>query len=237
MDSFMQLVKDVFKCDESFVSEIQSREDIESCVLAHPLCYLGQSLLLGKNGVGDRFARGKFMYVVFYGTGQHRVYSGLSDRIDERDIRCIVPYALESTKRIQYIQLLGLRETADQYNNRHIPKEIKAYFKDARCIICGTSAEVIPDHKDGLYRDKAVTVEEFQPLCMHHNFVKRQRFVEFKKNKNLDILSMRTIPFLKPLLEIVPEFKEHEIECTFWYDPVMCMKQLAYGLKTDSLPE
>ena len=133
---------------------------------------------------------------------------------------CIVPYSLNYCgKKILYVQLHSFNELV--LVSRAIPSYIKATFQNTQCTLCGTTSDIIPDHKDGLYQKKALKVKDFQPLCIHCNFVKRERYKKYNSLKNNSEISIETIPFLKPLVEML---EEDITELCFWKDPTDCMR-------------
>lgn len=74
------------------------------------------------------------------------------------------------------VQLLGYDEDYQKIYNS-IPSHVKSHLSGRRCISCGSSARVLPDHKDGRKRAGQGyynSIDQFQPLCNHCNLTKRE---------------------------------------------------------------
>lgn len=74
------------------------------------------------------------------------------------------------------VQLLGYDKDYKKIY-QSIPALIRNHFSGHRCISCGSSAKVLPDHKDGRKQPGKGyynSVEQFQPLCNHCNLTKRE---------------------------------------------------------------
>lgn len=120
---------------------------------------------------------------------------------------------------------------------RPIREDIRCLFANKACVVCGSTSNVVADHKNDLYNDPRVlnlrtqTVDDFQCLCTHCNLQKRE---VIKKTKASGVRYGATnIPHLAPF---GIDFTEgdgsfdptdiHAMRGTYWYDPVDFMKSL-----------
>ena len=99
------------------------------------------------------------------------------------------------------------------------------------CVVCGSTAEIVCDHKNDLYNDERVLnvktqlVDDFQPLCNHCNLQKRQVCKQEINAQKIysakNIPQFKIIPFVFPWEKKV--FNVNNIQCkvdTYWHDPV-----------------
>jgi hypothetical protein len=182
----------------------------------------------GRNGIGDRWANKKFNYTVIYKTGKTKVYSE-----NENDV---IPSELLiefMNNAILHSGIIGIYVHSKRLNNinRLIRHDILKKNKQNNCVICGTTSEIICDHKNDLYNDVRVLntatqlFEDFQALCNHCNLQKRQ-ICKYECENQL-IYSAKKIPqfsfynFDFPWEKKV--FDKNDINCkvgTYWYDPI-----------------
>lgn len=115
-------------------------------------------------------------------------------------------------------------------HSRPIRSDIKKYYKQLPCIICGTSNTVC-DHKNDLYNDPRVletqtqTINDFQPLCNNCNL--RKRAVSLKRDKEQKrqppppvILTLNDgIQFTQGDETYDPN-DPNALVGTYWYDPI-----------------
>lgn len=138
---------------------------------------------------------------------------------------------------IEYIKIYGYQEKC--IYQRIISKNIRMFYKNKPCVVCGTHNDTIIDHKNGLYNDERVlniktqNIDDFQVLCNHCNLQKRQTIIEMKKTGkrysaiNIPIVKTFNISFTKGN----ETFNANDVEWgigTFWHDPcdfiVQCIK-------------
>ena len=143
-------------------------------------------------------------------------------------------------KSITHIKVYGNKNCISNLN-RSIRKEIKEYFKNYNCVVCGNS-DIEIDHKNGLYNDSRVlntqtqTISDFQPLCRHCNQQKRQSMILTKKTGKRYKATL--IPQLKifgvDFISGNEDYDPNDINAmigTYWYDPIEFMKYIYSFLK------
>ena len=191
----------------------------------------------GTNGLGDRWARGRFNYTVVKAKST-KLYSEYDDDKIPRDV--LDPFMAEiaekkrNKKKNKIAGIIGIYVHSKRTNikKRPINKTIhKQITSGATCVVCGTSSDIVCDHKNDLYNDdrvldvKTQTLEDFQPLCNHCNLQKRQICKEEELSEKLysakQIARYRQYDFEFPW-----EKKAYDrglSSCkvdTYWYDPV-----------------
>jgi hypothetical protein len=128
-------------------------------------------------------------------------------------------------------------ENLNLNNYRPIRKDIKNYYKKLPCCACGSTYDLVCDHKNDLYNDKRVlnintqTFNDFQSLCIHCNLQKRQ---VLKKTKETNKRYKATnIPSLKIFgIDFIygnEKFNYNDPNAmvgTYWYDPIEFMKKI-----------
>jgi 5-methylcytosine-specific restriction endonuclease McrA len=129
------------------------------------------------------------------------------------------------------------------YNSfqRGIRSDIKAYYKDKRCVKCGNSDTEI-DHKNGLYNDPRVLkletqlLSDFQALCRHCNQQKRQSIrmtretgVRYKAT-DIPMLTQFGIDYVDGG-EGYDESDPDAMVGTYWYDPEFFLQKMISKLK------
>lgn len=192
----------------------------------------------GNNGVGNRWANKIFNYTVIYKNGKTKTYSDNENYTIENDI--IINF-LSTNQNINELNgIIGIfphSVKTNTNNSRQIKQEIQKIITNNRCVNCGTTNDIVCDHKNDLYNDKSVlnvktqTIEDFQPLCNHCNLQKRQIAKEEYDNKKL--FSAKCLPqFQIYEYEFPWEKKTYDIKNpytkkdTYWYDPVEFMRKI-----------
>ena len=177
----------------------------------------------GNNGVGDRFSRKLFNYTVIKKSGEYKTYSDNDEKIEEEEVKQFIN-TVDSIKRgIIGIKIHSLKTTN---NLRPIRDDIKEYYKIKCCVVCGSTSDLVCDHKNDLYNDSRVLdaktqkLEDFQSLCTHCNLQKRQVCKKEKETKT--IYSAKNIPMLA-VFELPESNNKNE---AFWYDPVEYCKKI-----------
>ena len=176
----------------------------------------------GNNGIGDRFCRKLFNYSVINSNGKYKTYSNNNETIDINEIKLFVSNMKSKNSGIIGIMIHSIKDDSIQ-KDRPIRKEIRDFYKNKPCVVCGTLSEVI-DHKNDLYDDmrvldtKTQTHDDFQALCNHCNLQKRQ---VCKKEKETGILyDGFNIPIINVFKSVNMKLLEQNKVNTFWYDPV-----------------
>lgn len=190
----------------------------------------------GNNGIGDRWANKKFNYTVIYKNGKIKTYSeNENDTVNQEMITIFI-------KKNKHLKsgIIGIFVHSKRNNivlNRPIRNDIKKYIKQRSCVSCGSSSDIICDHKNDMYNDKRVldiqrqTLEDFQPLCNHCNLQKRQVYKNEVKQqklysaKNIDKYKVYNFdfPWEKKIFDLSVPFNKKD---TYWYDPVEFNRKL-----------
>lgn len=170
----------------------------------------------GNNGVGNRWANKIFNYTVIYKNGKTKTYSDNENDTIENDI--IINF-LSTNQNINELNgIIGIfphSVKTNTNNSRQIKQEIQKIITNNRCVNCGTTNDIVCDHKNDLYNDKSVlnvktqTIEDFQPLCNHCNLQKRQIAKEEYDNKKL--FSAKCLPQFQIYEYEFPWEKKHTI--------------------------
>lgn len=146
---------------------------------------------------------------------------------------------IKGTTKVYYFKIFGLKDKIEDNNTgntRNIRKDIKEYYKDKPCVVCGSNSELVCDHKNDLYNNlrvlnlKTQLITDFQSLCIHCNLQKRQIS---KKTKELNKrYSAKNIPQLSIYnIEFISGDENYDINDpnamvgTYWYDPIEFVKQ------------
>lgn len=225
------IIKLIEKISNNF-KNIISKEEIEKY----------DEINWGNNGIGDRFARKLFNYTAIR-KNSYTIYSENEETIDKNEIK---EFSKKTTKisGIIGIKIHSLKNTDIIY--RPIKNNIKKFYKNKPCVVCGTTSTFI-DHKNDLYNDpkvlniKTQTIDDFQPLCNHCNLQKRQIC---KKEKETKILySAKNIPMLKVFGDfeweniILDETNKDNKKNMFWYDPIKFCERIndKYNKKIEEL--
>jgi len=205
---------------------------------------LHDPLWWGGNGVGNRWARQRFNYSVVYARSKSKKYSENDDDQIPQDVL----NAFMSENKITG-GIIGIYVHSKRTNIKKRPINVtihKQITNGATCVICGTSSEIVCDHKNDLYNDDRVldvvtqTLDDFQPLCNHCNLQKRQ----VCKNEELSekLYSAKSIARYRQYeFEFPWEKKAYDrnlLSCkadTFWYDPVEFDRKI-YCYATQILP-
>jgi hypothetical protein len=182
----------------------------------------------GGNGVGDRFANKKFNYTVIYSNKKIKKYSENEDDLIPNDL---LDEFMSNNQGSGIIGIYVHSKKINKINDRPIRKDILKKIKENNCVICGSTCEIICDHKNDLYNDIRVLntntqmIDDFQSLCNHCNLQKRQICKTEKFNEK--IYSAKNIPqfsfynFDFPWEKKV--FDKNDVNCkvdTYWYDPI-----------------
>ena len=139
--------------------------------------------------------------------------------------------------KILKIRLNGINPEKANSLNRPIRADIHANHKKMSCVACGSSSDLVTDHKNDLYNDprvlnsKTQTIDDFQCLCNHCNLQKRQvskKTVELGKRysaANIPMLSIFGVDFTQGN-ETYDKDDINAMVGTYWYDPVAFMTYL-----------
>lgn len=139
--------------------------------------------------------------------------------------------------KIEAIRTNGINKEKILGKFRPIRDDIHKYHKSIGCVVCGSSSDLVTDHKNDLYNDSRVldvktqNISDFQCLCNHCNLQKRQiakKTLETGKRygaTNIPMLSVYGVDFI----EGDETFDKDDVNAmvgTFWYDPVRFLDYL-----------
>ncbi len=217
----VDIIKLVTDLSDNF-TKIISREEIRN----------HKEIDWGDNGIGDRWAKKKFNYTVLKKNGSEKNYSdNLDDRISD-EIKSNFMKSIESKSSGIIGIFVHSLKNPNKSDDRPINREIRQYFKNSCCVVCGSKSDMVVDHKNDMYNDPAVlskttqTIDDFQPLCNHCNLQKRQ--IQKNETEQQKLYSAReNLPAFKIYDFVFPWEKKmydrNDKNCkkdTYWYDPV-----------------
>jgi hypothetical protein len=190
----------------------------------------------GNNGIGDRFCNKKFNYSVIYHNGSFKNYSENEyENIKYSKIKSF----LNKNKNKNKKGIIGIFIHSIRKNifKRPIRIDIRNYFKNKNCVHCGSSNNLVVDHKNDLYNDdrvlnsKTQLIDDFQSLCNHCNLLKRQicknekKVLKLYSAKNLD--KYKYIHFIIPWEMVYYDINDKNIKNdSYWYDPIEFQNKL-----------
>ena len=166
------------------------------------------------------------------GNSRHGIFFADNRFIWEKKIR---------SKKVSMIRTNGFSDKYLYGHSRPIRKDIREHHLKTGCVACGTTSNLIVDHKNDLYNDERVliaetqTIDDFQCLCNACNLIKRQ---VIKKTKETGVRYGATnIPMLKifgvDFTQGDETFDPADIEAmvgTYWYDPIAFMAYIKKNL-------
>lgn len=174
------------------------------------------------NGIGDRFCNKKFNYCVIYSNGKYKIYSE-KEEIMNKDL--IKQFLITNTIKNGIIGIFLFNYRINKNNSRYISNYIRKNIIKTNCVNCGSNTDLILDHKNDLYNNNNLNINDFQWLCNHCNLQKR--IICQKEIKNNKIYSAKNIPKYKIFNFIFPWelkiFDIKDIKCKrdlYWYDPI-----------------
>ena len=180
-------------------------------------------------------ANKKFNYSVVYSKKKNPTKTYSENNNDEIPVNILLEFQSKTTG----CGIIGIYVHSKRLNTqaRPIKKEIQDEIKKRCCVVCGSKAEIICDHKNDLYNDKRVLdvktqmLDDFQALCNHCNLQKRQVCKDEKMYCKLysakKIPQFAIFPYEFPWEKKV--YNETEIDCkkdSYWYDPVEFGKKI-----------
>ena len=127
-------------------------------------------LYWGGNGVGDRFANKKFNYSVVYNKGKYKTYSeNTTDKINDEALLNFQELYIIPLKNAGIMGIF-IHSKRNNIQKRPISKEIDKIIKLRSCVVCGSSSEIITDHKNDLYNDERVLNVKTQNIRISYCF-------------------------------------------------------------------
>jgi len=206
----------------------------------------------GGNGIGNRFLNKKYNYSVIYKNKKCKHYIFTNDiDIVINHIEPIIKLQLDNffmiNNNFNHINngIVGIFVISKidinnkLINNRQIRRDIIEFYRKMSCVVCGSSSELVCDHKNDLYNDmrvlntKTQTLDDFQSLCNHCNLQKRQVCKNEEQTGKIysakNIQRYKIYPFEFPWEKKV--FDKTNIYCkndTYWFDPVEFDKKIYY---------
>jgi 5-methylcytosine-specific restriction endonuclease McrA len=161
------------------------------------------------------------------GNGRHGIFFG--------DNRYIWDINRGKHNKVTEIRTNGYSDTYLYGASRPIRADIDKYYKSQKCVHCGSTSDLVTDHKNDLYNDprvlniKTQILEDFQCLCNRCNLIKRQ--VSVKTRKTMKRIGATTIPILAQFRcdfikgdENYDPLDINAMVGTYWYDPIAFMK-------------
>lgn len=139
--------------------------------------------------------------------------------------------------KIERLRTVGFSANRYETATRPIRTDIRRRLAGAACVVCGSTSQVVVDHKNDMYNDPRVlnvhtqTMNDFQCLCTHCNLQKREVSKKTKMSgirygaTNIPHLAVFGIDFV----EGGSVYDRDDIDAmkgTFWYDPIAFVKAL-----------
>jgi len=143
---------------------------------------------------------------------------------------------------VSHLRLNGLNDDALSKMTHYIRDDIHEYHKITlgKCVVCGSTHDLVTDHKNDLYNEPRVlsketqTMKDFQCLCRHCNILKGK--VSKKTRETGKRYGATNIPsaeiFGVDFISGDETYKSDDVNAmvgTYWYDPVEFMKQIKRG--------
>lgn len=187
-----------------------------------------EELNWGNNGIGDRWCNKKFNYSVIYSKKNTKTYSNNENDFIPNEV---LDNFFKTCKKGNGIKGIFVHSIKQNIIIRPIRSDISQIIKQKSCVSCGSSSNIICDHKNDLYNDNRVLsiktqeLNDFQSLCEHCNLQKRQICKKEKENKKIysakNLEKFKFFPFEFPWEK--KNFDESNIQTkidTYWYDPI-----------------
>jgi len=164
------------------------------------------------------------------GAARHGVYFG-----DNRFI-----WEKQGKRAIEALRTIGYSDDYLYGASRPIRSDIKKYYKNQSCCVCGSHSDLVCDHKNDLYNDPRVlnsttqTHDDFQCLCNHCNLQKRQiskdtiRYSKRVGATTIPTLAVFGIDFIQGDETFDPN-DTNAMVGTYWYDPIAFMNHLKHN--------
>ena len=187
----------------------------------------------GNNGIGDRWRGGYFNYVGVYKNPKKNEKAAVcSENLDDRIPAGIIDEFLKTnTNKSPGIIGIFIFSIRNCKKHPHPIKPAILLICKTSCVLCGSSSNLVCDHKNDLYNDARVlnvhtqVESDFQPLCTHCNLQKRQ--ICKIERRDLKLYSAKNIRRYQEYKFEFPwekkAFDLADIHCkddTYWFDPV-----------------
>lgn len=89
--------------------------------------------------------------------------------------RYVIEKNRDKGNRLSYVRTVGFAYYHQVERSSKIPLEVKKWLRGFPCSMCGTTADITFDHKDGNKQPiEYPNKDDFQTLCRHCNAVKRE---------------------------------------------------------------
>lgn len=199
---------------------------LEKVLTRHDLERIG---IKWNNGVGGRLFP-KHNYSVIYRNGSTKYYGIKHETIPTHLLETFCrDHQRGASNQIIGVYIHSIRHSTSK--TRPIRHDIRAVMRRQPCVVCGTSTDVLPDHKNDIYNDPRVlslatqTIDDFQTLCRHCNLRKRE--IAKKEAAEQKIFSAKNMPQFQHYTFPFPweacHYDTTDPMCkqgSFWYDPV-----------------
>ncbi|MEK6263503.1 MAG: site-specific DNA-methyltransferase [Clostridium sp.] len=226
-DTLIQLVKELSKN----YTKIVTRHELEGI----------STLSIGKNGVGNRWCRSLFCYSVVYSNSQRRQYGECEDKTNFEFMFNNIESS-STGKKIHGIYIHGLN--IEKPISRTVSKSIKENLNINKCLLCGSTSELVVDHKNDFYpKLNHPSSDDFQILCNGCNLRKRSINTNTEK-KNGVYYGAFNLEYLHPIIEKYSKtqdliiydtpFNENIKENCFYFDPKYFMRRIGFQKQQQS---
>ena len=143
-------------------------------------------------------------------------------------------YMLEKQRgkgnKLSFIRTIGFAHYHQTHRASNIPEEVRRWIESGLpCAMCGTTANIVPDHKDG-NRQPITTPNsnDYQPLCQHCNTVKRE--ICKRCNETSKRFDATKLGYHISWIEGTAIFQPMNPRCKgcYWYSPIDFRAQLIF---------
>ena len=134
----------------------------------------------------------------------------------------------ERGNRLSHVRTTGFAYHHQMYRASGVPMEVRKWIESGLpCTMCGTTANIVPDHKDGNKQPiETPSIRDFQPLCQHCNTVKREACKKCTETgMRFDAKALGyTISWTKGIDKFQP--MSPRCQGCYWYSPLNFRKEL-----------
>lgn len=136
----------------------------------------------------------------------------------------------QPSKNEKMVRSLGWSSYSNTIKNHGIPDVVREHYKDSSCVFCGTSYNIVIDHKDKTKKDRSKNVNDYQPVCNKCNALKRDicnRCTNSKKRYDAKPMGYNT-----SYVEGTEKFSPSTVGCKGCYkhDPVYFRSKLSFDI-------
>ena len=145
-------------------------------------------------------------------------------------------YKLEKQRdngnKLSSVRTIGFAYYHEINRSLAIPPEVRKWILSGQpCAMCGTTSNIVVDHKDGNKQPlENPSKDDFQPLCNHCNTVKRE--ICKKCNETGKRFDAKILGYKISWLEGTDNYQPQSPRCRgcYWFSPHIFRNKLRYEL-------